>query len=143
MRSASPRWAWRCEPEDAHRFGDGCEARADVLADRRKKRGAEPVALAGHARARGTIDIDRAVSDGYQRETIFTYDLPLPASFVPANQDGEVHVSMLHSGDRRRLALPKLGALRAVAFAPDGATLALCSIGGPGFLDSGKSSQCP
>lgn len=37
-----------------------------------------------------TLTVERAVADGYQRETIFAYDLWLPPTFVPCNQDGEV-----------------------------------------------------
>ena len=49
-----------------------------------------PRALAEHARETGFVTIERTVPDGYQRETIFTFDLGLPASFAPANQDAEV-----------------------------------------------------
>jgi len=35
------------------------------------------------------LDIERHVPEGYQRETIFAYDLWLPAQWQPANQDGE------------------------------------------------------
>lgn len=45
--------------------------------------------LAMQARATGTIHVERAVPDGFQRETIFTYDLALPGDFRPASQDGE------------------------------------------------------
>ena len=38
----------------------------------------------------GTIDVLRAVPEGIQNETLFAFDLTLPASFTPANQDGEV-----------------------------------------------------
>jgi 8-oxo-dGTP pyrophosphatase MutT (NUDIX family) len=49
-----------------------------------------PPDVAAAAHEGGTIRIERAVPDGFQCETIFTYDLALPAAFVPANQDGEV-----------------------------------------------------
>ncbi|GAQ31202.1 NUDIX hydrolase [Ralstonia sp. NT80] len=38
----------------------------------------------------GTIDVLRTVPEGIQNETLFAFDLTLPASFTPANQDGEV-----------------------------------------------------
>jgi 8-oxo-dGTP pyrophosphatase MutT (NUDIX family) len=47
-------------------------------------------ALAQHARCAGALHICRAQPDGLQRETIFVYDLALPASFVPRGEDGEV-----------------------------------------------------
>jgi 8-oxo-dGTP pyrophosphatase MutT (NUDIX family) len=47
-------------------------------------------ALADQAMPCGTVHVERHVPDGLQRETIFAYDLWLPATFVPANQDGEV-----------------------------------------------------
>lgn len=39
---------------------------------------------------RGTLDVLRAVPEGIQNETLFAFDLTLPADFTPANQDGEV-----------------------------------------------------
>jgi 8-oxo-dGTP pyrophosphatase MutT (NUDIX family) len=45
--------------------------------------------LSRHAQCAGSVDICRATSDGLQRETIYAYDLWLPADFAPANQDGE------------------------------------------------------
>ncbi|MGN6263391.1 MAG: DUF4743 domain-containing protein [Ralstonia sp.] len=38
----------------------------------------------------GTLDVLREVPEGIQCETLFAFDLTLPDSFVPANQDGEV-----------------------------------------------------
>lgn len=46
--------------------------------------------LAAGLVSRGTIDVLRAVPEGVQSETLFAFDLTLPASFIPANQDGEV-----------------------------------------------------
>ncbi|WP_199027437.1 NUDIX hydrolase family protein [Ralstonia sp. ASV6] len=46
--------------------------------------------LAAGLMPRGTIDVLRAVPEGIQNETLFAFDLTLPASFTPANQDGEV-----------------------------------------------------
>lgn len=46
--------------------------------------------LAARLVPRGTIDVLRAVPEGIQNETLFAFDLTLPAGFTPANQDGEV-----------------------------------------------------
>jgi 8-oxo-dGTP pyrophosphatase MutT (NUDIX family) len=46
--------------------------------------------LARRARAVGAVHVCRAQPDGLQRETIFVYDLDLPADFVPRGEDGEV-----------------------------------------------------
>jgi 8-oxo-dGTP pyrophosphatase MutT (NUDIX family) len=46
--------------------------------------------LAARLVPRGTLDVLREVPEGIQCETLFAFDLTLPASFVPANQDGEV-----------------------------------------------------
>ncbi len=46
-------------------------------------------ALAAQATPAGLLHVRREVPDGLQVETIFVHDLALPASFVPANQDGE------------------------------------------------------
>lgn len=46
--------------------------------------------LAAKLVLRGTIDVLRAVPEGIQNETLFAFDLTLPAGFTPANQDGEV-----------------------------------------------------
>jgi 8-oxo-dGTP pyrophosphatase MutT (NUDIX family) len=40
--------------------------------------------------AAAMLTLERVVPDGFQHETIFVYDLWLPATFVPRNQDGEV-----------------------------------------------------
>ncbi len=45
--------------------------------------------LARTARRTGTLSLCRDQPDGLQRETIYTHDLDLPATFVPASQDGE------------------------------------------------------
>ncbi|MHA6845644.1 NUDIX hydrolase [Ralstonia syzygii] len=39
---------------------------------------------------RGTLDVLRTAPEGIQNETLFVFDLTLPADFLPANQDGEV-----------------------------------------------------
>ncbi|KJK02445.1 NUDIX hydrolase [Burkholderiaceae bacterium 26] len=46
--------------------------------------------LAARLMPRGTLDVLRQVPEGIQCETLFAFDLTLPDSFVPANQDGEV-----------------------------------------------------
>ncbi|CAJ0724073.1 MULTISPECIES: NUDIX hydrolase [Ralstonia] len=46
--------------------------------------------LAASLTPRGTLDVLREVPEGIQCETLFAFDLTLPDSFVPANQDGEV-----------------------------------------------------
>ena len=45
--------------------------------------------LSHRAQRAGSVNICRATSDGLQRETIYVYDLWLPADFAPVNQDGE------------------------------------------------------
>ena len=45
--------------------------------------------LATRAVPCGALDVERAMFDGLQRETIYVYDLVLPADFKPINQDGE------------------------------------------------------
>lgn len=42
------------------------------------------------ARAAGVIRLDRPIPEGHQLEDLHAFDLPLPAGFVPVNQDGEV-----------------------------------------------------
>jgi len=46
--------------------------------------------LAARLVPRGTLDVLREAPEGIQCETLFAFDLTLPASFIPANQDGEV-----------------------------------------------------
>jgi 8-oxo-dGTP pyrophosphatase MutT (NUDIX family) len=48
-----------------------------------------PARLARDAQPVAHLHVARAGPDGFHRETIFAYDLALPADFVPANQDGE------------------------------------------------------
>ncbi len=43
----------------------------------------------------------RSLPEGTQAEQIFVYDLPLPADFVPRNQDGEVAEHRLAGGPTR------------------------------------------
>lgn len=49
-----------------------------------------PVALAGLAVRSGTVQFERAVSEGLDTQRIAVFDIELPADFVPCNQDGEV-----------------------------------------------------
>lgn len=72
--------------------GGGIAAGATAMATLVKEAWEEagiPSALASTAMAAGKIEIRRDQPDGLQWETIFTYDLWLPATFTPANQDGE------------------------------------------------------
>jgi len=46
--------------------------------------------LAAQLVQQGTLDVLRDVPEGIQCETLFAFDLKLPASFTPVNQDGEV-----------------------------------------------------
>jgi 8-oxo-dGTP pyrophosphatase MutT (NUDIX family) len=48
-----------------------------------------PPVLARTARRVGALHVERCGADGFQRETMFAYDLALPAAFVPASRDGE------------------------------------------------------
>lgn len=73
--------------------GGGMSAEADPLETLVREAGEEagiPPALARAAVARGTIAIRREVPEGVQQETLFAFDLALPADFVPHNEDGEV-----------------------------------------------------
>jgi len=66
----------------------GSDAAATLVKEAWEEAGlAKP--LSRHAQCAGSVDICRATSDGLQRETIYAYDLWLPADFAPANQDGE------------------------------------------------------
>lgn len=49
-----------------------------------------PAALARGAVFGGKVSVLREVSEGVQSETVHIYDLELPESFRPQNQDGEV-----------------------------------------------------
>src|SRR5438552_4426951 len=66
----------------------GADAAATLVKEAWEEAGLEEP-LSRHAQCAGSVDICRATSDGLQRETIYTYDLWLPADFAPANQDGE------------------------------------------------------
>jgi 8-oxo-dGTP pyrophosphatase MutT (NUDIX family) len=75
-----------------------------------------PRALAEAARDTGFVTVERAVPDGFQRETIFTFDLALPPSFEPVNQDAEV-------AEHRLFELAAVAQLLASTEGPDVATL--------------------
>lgn len=49
-----------------------------------------PPWLAAQAQAHGTVQVLREIDEGVQWETVYLYDLELPADFVPHNRDGEV-----------------------------------------------------
>jgi len=66
----------------------GATATATLVKEAWEEAGIAPT-LARDALAAGKIEIRRDQPDGLQWETIFAYDLWLPASFVPSNQDGE------------------------------------------------------
>ncbi len=73
--------------------GGGMSAEADPLETLVREAGEEagiPPALARIAIARGRLAILREVPEGVQQETLFAFDLELPAHFVPRNEDGEV-----------------------------------------------------
>ena len=72
--------------------------------------------LAQGARRVGELYVERVVPDGLQRETIFVYDLRVPASFVPANQDGE-------AVEHRCVPLDEAGRLIALSEGPDVVTV--------------------
>jgi 8-oxo-dGTP pyrophosphatase MutT (NUDIX family) len=59
-----------------------------------------PAELARAATRGGTATILREVPEGVQSELIRVYDLELPASFQPRNQDGEVSEFLLLAFDR-------------------------------------------
>jgi 8-oxo-dGTP pyrophosphatase MutT (NUDIX family) len=85
------------KPIDPGRFdtlvGGGIAERDSVtdslLREAREEAGIEAT-LARTAIAWGQVGVEHHASDGLQRETIFVYDLGLPQTFAPANQDGEV-----------------------------------------------------
>ena len=71
-----------------------------------------PADVAVTATPFGAVRVCRAQPDGLQRETVFTHDLWLPASFVPSNQDGE-------AVEHRLVSLSEAAALIANDRAPD------------------------
>ncbi len=49
-----------------------------------------PPWLAVQAQVHGEVEVLREIDEGVQWETVYSYDLELPAGFVPHNRDGEV-----------------------------------------------------
>ncbi|GAB3626577.1 NUDIX hydrolase [Pandoraea terrae] len=61
-----------------------------------------PAPLAREATPGRTLHVLAEIPEGVQAEQIFVYDLALPASFVPANQDGEASAHWLCSAGNVR-----------------------------------------
>lgn len=55
--------------------------------------------LAAQAQAHGEVQVLREIDEGVQWETVYLYDLELPADFVPHNRDGEVAEHRLVGAD--------------------------------------------
>ncbi len=85
---------------------------ADTVVKEAWEEAGVPERLARTATPAGVVHICRAQPDGLQRETVFVYDLLLPADFLPAAQDGEVV-------DYRRVALADAARLAANTDGPD------------------------
>jgi 8-oxo-dGTP pyrophosphatase MutT (NUDIX family) len=66
----------------------GATAAATLVKEAWEEAGIPPT-IAKDAMASGKIEIRRDQPDGLQWETIFAFDLWLPPTFAPANQDGE------------------------------------------------------
>ncbi|XQU70192.1 hypothetical protein OJJOAM_002923 [Cupriavidus sp. H18C1] len=60
-----------------------------------------PPWLAAQAQAHGEVQVLREIDEGVQWETVYQYDLELPADFVPHNRDGEVAEHRLVGAGRR------------------------------------------
>ncbi len=56
-----------------------------------------PVALASKAELVGTVTYSAEIPKGYKPDTLFCYDLELPADFIPTCSDGEVEEFYLRS----------------------------------------------
>jgi 8-oxo-dGTP pyrophosphatase MutT (NUDIX family) len=72
--------------------------------------------LARMARPAGTVEVQRQLFDGLQRETVFVHDLALPTNFRPDNQDGE-------AVEHRLVDLPEAARLIAQQGRPDEVTI--------------------
>ncbi|AZU55720.1 DUF4743 domain-containing protein [Ralstonia nicotianae] len=70
-------------------IGHGFDARSALEKECWEEAGIRAGLVAGLVE-RGTLDVLRAVPEGIQNETLFVFDLTLPADFLPVNQDGEV-----------------------------------------------------
>jgi 8-oxo-dGTP pyrophosphatase MutT (NUDIX family) len=86
----------------------GATVAATMVREAREEAGI-PADVAVTATPAGEVRVCRSQPDGLQRETVFTHDLWLPATFVPSNQDGEavehrlvslVEVAALIANDR-------------------------------------------
>ena len=76
-----------------HLVAGGVAAGDTVAATVIKEAGEEaglPAALAATARAVGRVEYAMARDEGLRRDTLFCYDLELPAGFEPVPSDGEV-----------------------------------------------------
>ncbi|ATF86353.1 NUDIX hydrolase [Burkholderia gladioli] len=71
----------------------------DTLAKECWEEAGIPAALVARAIAGRTVHVLCEIPEGTQAEQIFVYDLPLPADFVPRNQDGEVAEHRLAGAD--------------------------------------------
>jgi len=93
-----------------------------------------PQALATSAQAGGILHLLLELPEGTHAEQLFVYDLPLPADFVPANQDGEV-------SEHRLLTVPQvLAQIRAGALTVDASLSALDHMLRAGTL---AAADCP
>ncbi len=70
-------------------IGHGFDARSALRKECWEEAGIDAGLAAGLVE-RGTLDVLRAAPEGIQNETLFVFDLTLPAGFLPVNQDGEV-----------------------------------------------------
>ncbi len=70
-------------------IGHGFDARSALRKECWEEAGIDAGLAAGLVE-RGTLDVLRAAPEGIQNETLFVFDLTLPADFLPVNQDGEV-----------------------------------------------------
>lgn len=70
-------------------IGHGFDARGTMVKECWEEAGIGPE-LTDRLVPQGTLDILREAPEGIQCETLFCFDLVLPASFNPVNQDGEV-----------------------------------------------------
>ena len=70
-------------------IGHGFDALGTMVKECWEEAGIGPE-LTAHLTPQGTLNVLREVPEGIQCETLFAFDLTLPAGFTPANQDGEV-----------------------------------------------------
>ncbi len=79
-------------------IGHGFDARSALQKECWEEAGIDAGLAAGLVE-RGTLDVLRAAPEGIQNETLFVFDLTLPAGFLPVNQDGEVAGHLRASAD--------------------------------------------